>query len=95
MTGDGSWDDLNCSSNASFVCQGAGKSRETNIKFTFETNADMTMADHKAQILDQLHEVLLSQGLTDINLSWMQEPQPIPVSNDSMPLGDLTCAHIN
>ncbi|CAL8358960.1 unnamed protein product [Arctogadus glacialis] len=55
----------------------------------------MTLADHKAQILDQLHEVLLSQGLTDINLSWMQEPQPIPVSNDSMPLGDLPCAHIN
>ena len=31
MTGDGSWDDLNCSSNASFVCQGGKRTHEYDV----------------------------------------------------------------
>ena len=31
MTGDGSWDDLNCSSNAYFVCQGGKRTHEYEV----------------------------------------------------------------
>uniref|UniRef100_A0A8C4E2I4 C-type lectin domain-containing protein n=2 Tax=Dicentrarchus labrax TaxID=13489 RepID=A0A8C4E2I4_DICLA len=67
------WDDISCLEKYPFICHQVLKLK-TAVRMKIQTDADITDPATNAQILQQLGEVLTSQGWTDFNLQWMIQP---------------------
>ncbi|XP_026173583.1 macrophage mannose receptor 1-like [Mastacembelus armatus] len=71
------WNDENCQNMYAFICHQDDVLQTTVAKMKIQTSANMADPAINAQLLQQIGEVLNSQGLTGLKLQWKIQPMKL------------------